>query len=224
MTVGWYILAHRLRRQNIRLLQDWPHGGIQRIGWLISYKMTKERLFTPFGLNKKWTLEQECYKKQNLASKSFLINKETLVEIFFESVFKKLKCDCRCLHFWHNCCFLQSSVSLILITMSLPEEQPSYKEPSSPVGQMQSGLAALFVTPSQKKKWWKWLQKFSVLEHLLKLKKHAECFFKQNLKTNSAAVKQYWDSLSPNEKAQILVQHAAQQQKYWQSLSPENKA
>ncbi len=35
--------------------------------------------------------------------------------------------------------------------MSLPEEQPSYKESSSPVGTAQSGLAALFVTPSQKK-------------------------------------------------------------------------
>jgi hypothetical protein len=35
--------------------------------------------------------------------------------------------------------------------MSSPEEQPSYKEPSSPVGMMQSGLAASFVTPSQKK-------------------------------------------------------------------------
>jgi hypothetical protein len=36
--------------------------------------------------------------------------------------------------------------------MSLPDEQPSYKEPSSPVGRMQLGLAALFVTPSPKKK------------------------------------------------------------------------
>jgi hypothetical protein len=35
--------------------------------------------------------------------------------------------------------------------MSLPEEQPSYKEPSSPVETMQLGLAALFVTPSSKK-------------------------------------------------------------------------
>jgi hypothetical protein len=34
--------------------------------------------------------------------------------------------------------------------MSLPEERPSYKEPSSPVERMQSGLAALFVTPSLK--------------------------------------------------------------------------
>jgi hypothetical protein len=34
--------------------------------------------------------------------------------------------------------------------MSLPEEQPSYKEPSSPVETMQLGLAALFVTPSPK--------------------------------------------------------------------------
>ncbi len=68
------------------------------------------------------------------------------------------------------------------------------------------------------------LQKSAGLKHLLKLKKHAECFFKQNLKTNSAVVKQYQDSLSPNEKAQVLVQHAAQQQKYQHSFSPEDKA
>jgi hypothetical protein len=35
--------------------------------------------------------------------------------------------------------------------MSLPDERPSYKEPSSPVGRMQLGLAASFVTPSPKK-------------------------------------------------------------------------
>ncbi len=35
--------------------------------------------------------------------------------------------------------------------MSLLEEGPSYKEPSSPLGRMQSGLTALFVTPSPKK-------------------------------------------------------------------------
>ncbi len=35
--------------------------------------------------------------------------------------------------------------------MSLPEECPSFKEPSSPVGMTQSGLAALFVTPSPKR-------------------------------------------------------------------------
>jgi hypothetical protein len=56
------------------------------------------------------------------------------------------------------------------------------------------------------------------------IKKHAECFFKQNLKTNSAAVKRYQDSLSLDEKAQVLVKHAAQQQNYSQSLSPEDKA
>ncbi len=33
------------------------------------------------------------------------------------------------------------------------------------------------------------------------IKKHAECFFNQNLKTNSAAVKGYQESLSPNGKA-----------------------
>jgi hypothetical protein len=35
--------------------------------------------------------------------------------------------------------------------MSSPEERPSYEEPRSPIGTTQSGLAALFVTPSQKK-------------------------------------------------------------------------
>ncbi len=35
--------------------------------------------------------------------------------------------------------------------MSSPEEQPSIKEPSSPVGTMQLSLAASFVTPSLKK-------------------------------------------------------------------------
>ncbi len=111
------------------------------------------------------------YKIHNLASNLFHFNKETQVQIFFECVFGKSKCDCRCLHFWHDCCFLESSVSLIscvcifdtiaaslqavfhrfTLTISLPEERPSYEEPSSPVGRMQSGLAALFVTPSPKK-------------------------------------------------------------------------
>jgi hypothetical protein len=56
------------------------------------------------------------------------------------------------------------------------------------------------------------------------IKKHAEYFFKQNLKTKSAAVKQYQESLSPGGKAQFLVKHAVEQQKYQQSLSPDNKA
>ena len=55
------------------------------------------------------------------------------------------------------------------------------------------------------------------------IKKHAECFFQQSLKTNSAAVKQYRESLSPNKKAQILITHVAEQQNYQQSLSPEKK-
>ena len=42
-----------------------------------------------------------------------------------------------------------------------------------------------------------------------KIKKHAEWFFKQNLKTNSAAVKRYWESLSPDRKAQVLVNNSA---------------
>ncbi len=55
------------------------------------------------------------------------------------------------------------------------------------------------------------------------IKEHAECFFKQNLKTNSAAVKRYWESLSPNKKAQVLVNNSAAHQKQGLSLSPENK-
>ncbi len=43
------------------------------------------------------------------------------------------------------------------------------------------------------------------------IKKHAECFFKQILKTNSAAVKRYRESLSPNGKAQVLVKNGAEQ-------------
>ena len=35
--------------------------------------------------------------------------------------------------------------------MSLPEKQFLYKEPSSPIGKTQSGMAALIVTPSPKK-------------------------------------------------------------------------
>ncbi len=46
------------------------------------------------------------------------------------------------------------------------------------------------------------------------IKMHAECFFKQNFKTNSAAVKPYWESLSPNGKAQVLVKNGAEQQKH----------
>jgi hypothetical protein len=35
--------------------------------------------------------------------------------------------------------------------MCSPEEQPPFEEPSSLIGRMQSGLAALFITPSPKK-------------------------------------------------------------------------
>jgi hypothetical protein len=55
------------------------------------------------------------------------------------------------------------------------------------------------------------------------IKKHAECFFQQNLKRNSAAVKQYRESLSPNKKAQILIMDATEQQNYRQSLLQEKK-
>jgi hypothetical protein len=34
-----------------------------------------------------------------LASELFLLNKETQLEFFLETVFRKSKCDCQCLHF-----------------------------------------------------------------------------------------------------------------------------
>jgi hypothetical protein len=44
------------------------------------------------------------------------------------------------------------------------------------------------------------------------IKTHAECCFKQNSKTNSAAVKRYQESLSSKENAQVLIKHVAEQQ------------
>jgi hypothetical protein len=55
------------------------------------------------------------------------------------------------------------------------------------------------------------------------IKKYVECFFKQNLKTNSEADNRHRESLSPGEKAQVLVKHASEHQNYRQSLSPEDK-
>ncbi len=106
--------------------------------------------------------------------------------------------------------------------MSSPEERPSFKDPSSPIGRVQSGLAASILFESgnnvqanlpnnniNKRKWMQeehkiFMQKYEkygnncmqiakVLSTLTpaQIKKHAECFFKQNLKTISAAVKQY---------------------------------
>ncbi len=49
-----------------------------------------------------------------------------------------------------------------------------------------------------------------------------ECFFKQNLKTNSAAMKQYQESLSL-EKNQILCNNADAHKKQRESLPPEKK-
>ena len=57
---------------------------------------------------------------------------------------------------------------------------------------------------------------------IFSIKKHAECFFKQNLKTNSAAVKQYQESLSPEKKSNFM-QWCWRTQKNWESLPPEKK-
>ncbi len=106
--------------------------------------------------------------------------------------------------------------------MSLPEKRPSFKEPSSPIGRVQSGLAASFLFGSgnneqanlpdnniNKGKWMEEEHKIFMQEYEkygincmqiakvvstrtpAQIKKHAECFFNQNLKTNSAAVKRY---------------------------------
>ncbi len=127
--------------------------------------------------------------------------------------------------------------------MSLPEERPSFKDPSSPIGRVQSGLAVSFLFESGNKeqanlpnnninkgRWTEEEQKIFMQEYEkygnnwmqiakdlstrtpAQIKKHAECFFKQNLKTNSAAMKQYWESLSPDKKAQVLVKNLAEQQ------------
>ncbi len=55
------------------------------------------------------------------------------------------------------------------------------------------------------------------------IKKHAECFFKQNLKTNSAAMIQYQESLSQKKKHQILCNDADAHKKNCKSLPPEKK-
>jgi hypothetical protein len=138
--------------------------------------------------------------------------------------------------------------------MSLPEERPSFKDPSSPIGRVQSGLAASILFESgnnvqanlpnnniNKGKWTQEEHKIFMQEYEkygnncmqsakvlstrtpAQIKKDAECFFKQNLKTNSVAVKQYQESLSPDKKVQVLVTHAAEQQNYRQSLSPGKK-
>ncbi len=93
--------------------------------------------------------------------------------------------------------------------MSLREERPSFKEPSSLIGRVQSGLAALFLFESgnneqanlpnnniNKGRWTEeehkiFMQEYENTQTPAQIKKHAECFFRQNLKINSAAVKQY---------------------------------
>ncbi len=115
-----------------RLPQYWSHGGIQRISWLANQSrfltkwlkrgrvhnldLLKKELSNKILLKKALSYKKMnfgkhpmiiFYEKHNLASKLFLFNKETQVDFFFESVFRKSKCDCRCSHFWHNCCFLK---------------------------------------------------------------------------------------------------------------------
>jgi hypothetical protein len=102
--------------------------------------------------------------------------------------------------------------------MSSPEERPSFKEPSSPILRVQSGLAALFLFESRnneqanlpnnninKGRWREEEHKIFMQEYEkygnncmliakvlstrtpAQIKKHTGCFFRQNLKTNSAA-------------------------------------
>ena len=143
------------------------------------------------------------------------------------------------------CRLLLYSLSiLILVTMSSPEERPSFKDPSSPIERVQSGLAALYLFESgndeqanlpnniiNKGSWTEEKHKIFMQEYEkygnncmliakvlstwtpAQIKKHAECFFRQNLKTNSAAVKQYRESVSPDRKAQVLVNNSAAHKK-----------
>ncbi len=48
-------------------------------------------------------------------------------------------------------------------------------------------------------------------------------FLQTKFENKFAAVKRYQESLSPEEKAQVLVTNATEQQNYQQSLSPESK-
>jgi hypothetical protein len=153
------------------------------------------------------------------------------------------------------CRLLLYSLSvLILVTMSLLDERPSFKEPLPPIGSVQLGFAALFLFESgnnvqanlpniniNKGRWTEEEHKIFMQEYEkygnncmqigkvlstrtpAQIKKHAECFFKQNLKTNSAAVKRYQESLSPDKKAQVLLKNVTEQQHSRQSLSPEKK-
>jgi hypothetical protein len=138
--------------------------------------------------------------------------------------------------------------------MSSPEERPSFEEPSSPIGRVQLGLAALFLFESGKneqanlpnnninKGWWTeekhkiFIQEYEkygnncmLIAKALstwtpaQIKKHAECFFKQNLKTNSAAVKQYQECVSSNKKIQVLVYDTNAHKKQRESLPLEKK-
>jgi hypothetical protein len=119
--------------------------------------------------------------------------------------------------------------------MSSSEECPSFKDPSSPIGRVQSGLAASFLYESEnneqanlpnnninKGRWTEEEHKIFIQEYEkngnncmqiakvlstwtpAQIKKHAECFFKQNLKTNSAAMKWYQESFSPEKKSNFM--------------------
>jgi hypothetical protein len=61
-----------------------------------------------------------------------------------------------------------------------------------------------------------WMQIAKVLSTRTpaQIKKHAGYHFKQNLNTNALTVKQYREYLSPNGKAQGLVNDAAAHQKH----------
>ena len=63
------------------------------------------------------------------------------------------------------------------------------------------------------------LEKFSALEHLLKLKSMLNVFLQTKFENKFCSSQM----VSPNGKAQVLVKNGAEQQNYCQSLSPEKK-
>jgi hypothetical protein len=72
------------------------------------------------------------YEGHNLASKSFLFSKETKLEIFFESVFGKSKCDCWCFSFLTGFCIFilkyYSDLNFILWICAVQEKDTEYKD------------------------------------------------------------------------------------------------
>ncbi len=94
--------------------------------------------------------------------------------------------------------------------MSLPEERPSFKEPSSPIGRVQLGLAESFLFESGNN------EQANLLNNNINKGKWTE-------EEHVAEQQKQRQSLSPENKTQMLCNDAAAHKKQRQSLSPDDK-